>query len=176
MPDQTVEVALGEGGEEPGGQGSRCSRDAWNRGLSALTCRRARAASCRQFASLLPTIAGDLVVPVAEDVVEQEHRALDRVQPLQHEQEGHRQRVGLLGRPADPPSSSVSSGSGSHCPTYASRRFARRAQLVDAQAGDHRGQVGLRRGDLDAFLERLLIADEGSWTMSSASLTLASIR
>ena len=39
---------------------------------------------------------GDLVEAVPEDVVEQEDRPLDRAQPLEQEQERHRQRVGLL--------------------------------------------------------------------------------
>ena len=40
--------------------------------------------------------AGDLVVAVVEDVVEQEDGALDRGEPFEQEQEGHRERVGIL--------------------------------------------------------------------------------
>ena len=57
---------------------SRSRREASNRGWCSSTCRRARTASWRQLSSLLPTIAGDLVVAVVEDVVQQEHGALDR--------------------------------------------------------------------------------------------------
>ena len=62
---------------------------------------------------------GDLGELVAEDVVQQEHRALDRAQPLEHEQERHRQRIGgsRSPRPGRARSGRSASGSGSHCPT-----------------------------------------------------------
>jgi hypothetical protein len=42
-------------------------------------------------------MAGDLVVAVAEHVVQQEHGPLHRSQPFEQQQERHGQRVGLLG-------------------------------------------------------------------------------
>ena len=59
--------------------------------------RRARVASWRQLSWLLPTVARDLRVVVGEDVVQQEDRALDRVQLFEQHEERERERVRLLG-------------------------------------------------------------------------------
>ena len=67
---------------------------------------------------------GDLVVAVVEHLAQQEHGALDGREALEQHEERHRERVGHLGvrRRIGSPASSVSSGSGSHGPTYCSRR------------------------------------------------------
>jgi hypothetical protein len=59
--------------------------------------------NCRARTALLaarrrgpPDDLPDLLEVVVEHVVEQENRPLDRCQPLEQDQERHRQRVGLL--------------------------------------------------------------------------------
>ena len=73
-------------------------RDASNRRWPAATCLRARYPSCLHASSRAADDAGHLVVAVAEDVMQQEHGPLDRRQPLEQQQEGHRHGVRLLGQ------------------------------------------------------------------------------
>ena len=81
----------------------------------------------RELARVVLALAddlGDLVVGVAEHLAQQEHRALDRATAAR----AARGRRATASRPArrwalgSRGASSVSSGSGSHGPTYSSRR------------------------------------------------------
>jgi len=110
--------------------------------------------------------AGCLVVAVAEDVVQQEHRPLQRRQPLEQQQERHRQRVGLLG---------VRSGIGvwlAELEPVCQQRLRQPvadvglatrpggAELIDRQSRDHRGQVSLGRIGLALARYRPVVAQE----------------
>jgi hypothetical protein len=120
-----------------------------------------------QLAAVVLALAdhpGDLGVAVAEHVVQQEHRALHRGQPFQQQQERHRQRVGLLGQAGRVRRPGVGQQRlGQPLPQVGLAAHPRRAQMVDAQPGGHRGQVRPRRvhavpGGLGAVVaqERLL--------------------
>jgi hypothetical protein len=104
----------------------------------------------------------DLLEVVVEHIVEEEHCALEGCQPLQQEEERHRQRLGLLGVPGR-----IAGALVRHqrlrqpLPDVRLAPDARRFELVDRQAGDDGRQVGLRRFDGRAIGERALIADEG---------------
>jgi hypothetical protein len=81
-----------------------------------------------------------LVVVVAEHVVEQEHGPLHRVQPLEHEEEGHRKGVGQLGRGRRVVVGDERLGQPRTDVLLAAALG--RAQAVDGEAGGHRGQEG----------------------------------
>jgi hypothetical protein len=105
---------------------------------------------------------GDLAVAVVEDVVQQEDRALDRGQPLEHEQERHRDRVGVLHDPGPVRNDRVGQERFRQPrPDVALAPHAGRAQVVDAEAGRDRAQVRLGVVDLDAVGDRALVADVG---------------
>ena len=95
-----VEVALADRLEEAAASSSRCSPRARS-GPAASTWRRARRASWRQFSRRLADDLRDLVVAVVEDVVQQEDRALDRLEALERDQQRHRDRLVVGGARSD---------------------------------------------------------------------------
>jgi hypothetical protein len=122
-------------------------------------CWRARCNIWRQLSALFPTTLRDLVVVVVEHLAQQEHRALDRTERLEHHQERHRDRLGerqpvarrgraLRHQRLREPRTDV--GLALH---------ARRAQVVDRQARHDRRQPGPRRVDL--LVGSVLPAQEG---------------
>ena len=81
----------------------------------------------------------DLVEPVVEHVVQEEHRPLDRRKPLKQQEKGHRQALGALRDQGWILAAGVAD-QGLREP-LADVRFppdARRAEVVDREAGDNR--------------------------------------
>lgn len=88
---------------------------------------------------------------VAEDLVQQEDRSLDRRERFHHHEEGHRQRLGELGLLAHPGARVGEHGLGKPFTDVQLAPGAGGAQLVDGQAGRDLGQVGARRGHLGGY-------------------------
>jgi hypothetical protein len=109
---------------------------------------------------------GDLVVVVAEDLVEQEHGAFGRRQALEQDEEGHGQGIGHLGALRG-----VGGGRGTQLArderlgqpgTYVGLPpDPRGPQVADGQPGGHRGQVGLGRGDTGSVAQGASQPKEG---------------
>ena len=140
---------------------SRSASDASNRGRFSAMKRRARTACCRHVAGVSPDDPADLLEVVVEDVVEEEDRPLDRGQPLEQDEERHRQRVGLLGVRGRVAGALV--GHERLRQPLADVRLAAdagRLEVVDRQAGDDRRQLRLRRLDRRVVGEDPLVADE----------------
>ena len=115
---QGVEVAAERGGEEPLGHlplDARVGLVAGAAGVHVLAGAVGELPYGRRGAV---EDAGDLGVGVAEDLVQDEHRPLQRGERLQHHQQRHRHRLGAQGRLGGVRhASSVSRGSGSQGPT-----------------------------------------------------------
>ena len=123
--------------------------------------RRARTACWRHVAGGPADDPADLLEVVVEHVVEQEDRPLDRGQPLEQDEERHRQRVGLLGVLGRVAGALV--GHERLWQPLADIRLAPdpgRLEVVDRQAGDDCREVRLRRLDRGVLAEGPLIADE----------------
>ena len=93
--------------------------------------------------------------------MEEEDRPLDRGQPLEQEEERHRHRLDLFGVRGRVPGALV--GHEWLGQPFAHVRLAAdagRSKVVDRQAGDDRGQPGLRRLHRRIVGEDLLVADE----------------
>ena len=119
----------------------------------------------------------DLGVLVVEDLVEDEHGALGRRRAARAGAAAPWRRT----RPPREPwprlgPGSVTSGSGSHSPTYSSRRERRGLELVDAEAAHDRDEEGSRRADLVGGAPARCQRRNASWSTSSASATLPSMR
>jgi len=113
--------------------------------------------------------AGRLAVVIAENVMQQEHRPLDRRQPLEQQQERHRQRVGLLGQIGRVSDRRVAAErlTGDRderlwqpLPHVGLLSGPGRAELVDAEPGGHRRQVRLRRVGLARPADRSVVSKE----------------
>jgi len=106
---------------------------------------------------------GHLVVAVIEDVVEEEDGPLHRREPLEHEQERHRERVGFLGVPGNVLERAV--GHERLRQPLAHVLLApgpRRPQLIDREPRRHGRQVGLGRLDLGVSVAHgPVVAQEG---------------
>ncbi len=160
--DQRLDVAVLDGGEE-----------ALRESLSLLA-RRLEArlllldpAPCarRQLAAVVLALADDLrdlVVAVAEDVVEQEDGPLDRRQLLEQDEERERERVRLLGvvRRIEPRTIVGQKRLGQPLAHVHLAAGPRRAQVIDAEPRHDRRQERLRRLDLGALGERTLLAQK----------------
>ena len=172
------EVAVAGGGEEALGRARRAApATASKRGRRSSTWRRARAASWRTLASLCRRSSAISLVAVVEDVVQQEHRPLLGRQALEQHEERQRQRVGRLGRARrGRRRASPTIGSGSHSPTYVSRRT--RAERSWSIASRVVTVARYARGDSigSPATERRCTRSSASWTTSSASATLPSMR
>ena len=103
---------------------------------------------------------GDLRVRVVEHVVQQQHGSLLGREPLQQCQQRHRQRVGRLGVPGRIVLAVGDDRLRQPLAEVALAPGARRPQLVDRQPRRDGGRIGTGRGDLLAFLERLVHAQQ----------------
>jgi hypothetical protein len=137
--------------------------------------------ACSESAHVVLALAddlGDLRVVVFEHVVQQQHCPLLRGEALQEHQHRHRERIGHLGVQRGV---IFAVGDDRLWQPFANVPFAAGAgqmELVDRQAGGHGRDERPRRRDLLAGLEGLMGPQRCllSWTMSSASETLPSIR
>ncbi len=105
---------------------------------------------------------GDLAIAVVEHVVEQEDGPLRGREPLEQQQECHRQRVRLLGVPGRVGRALVGEQRlRQPLADVALPAHAGRPQLVDREPGCDRGQVRLRRVDpLDTLADGVLVAEK----------------
>jgi len=160
--DERIDVPLGDRVEEPRGQAFALLPRRFEAGLPVVDV---TACTSRELPTVVRPLAddlGDLVEAVAEDVVEQEDRALDRVELLEQDEERERERVRLLGV-AGRVAPRVVVGEERLREPLAHVDLAarlRRAQVIDAEPRDDRGQKRLRRFDLGPLTERPLLAEE----------------
>ena len=114
------------------------------------------------MSSLLPDDVRDLVVAVVEDIVEQEDGTLDRGEPFEQQQEGHRERVGVLGVLRGIRAARIGQERlGQPLADVALLAHPGRSQVVDREPRGDRRQVGLGRLDLRTLLDEcVLVAQE----------------
>ena len=164
--EQAGQVAAARGGEEPAGHlvalRGRCL-EAWLAGAGPALVDVAPGPD-EDLAAVRLGLAGDLgdlLVVVAEHLVQQEHRALGRRQALKQHEERHRQRIGHLGPLRGVGLAVRDERLGQPGADVGLTAHPRGPQVADRQPGGGRRQERLGQGDGRAVAKRAGQPEEG---------------